>query len=475
MKRLFIKGILLSGMFGITCGFAQTKTLTLQQCVELAVNNNAQVNQAVYQLETASINVKQAKGNLLPDLFGNLGHGINQGRNIDPFTNSYINQQVNFANGGINSSATLFNGGLLQNTLQQNKLLNQAAISDVQQSKETITLNVILAYLQILTNTDLLEQAGNQLLITGKQVDRLDILNKAGTIVPALLYDLKGQYANDELAVVNAQNSLNQSRLTLAQLMNVPYAQVVNIEPVNISDLAATNTTDAAAIIQSALQQLPVIKGVALRRQAAEKGIRVAKGNYYPVVSFISGLNTNFSNAARTEMLLNMVDEPNGDFVNINGGKVPVITRRRITSQQSIGYFNQFKNNYGTSFFLNISIPILNGFRAKNRVAQARADVRYAAFVEQTTRTQLSQSVEQANFNINAAIERYNTLVKQVEAFSESFRIAEVRFGAGAITQVDYLITKNNADRAKTNLIIAKYDYAFRSKILDYYQGKLVL
>ena len=475
MKRLLIKGILLSGMFGITCGFAQTKTLTLQQCVELAVNNNAQVNQAVYQLETASINVKQAKGNLLPDLFGNLGHGINQGRNIDPFTNSYINQQVNFANGGINSSATLFNGGLLQNTLQQNKILNQAAISDVQQSKENITLNVILAYLQILTNTDLLEQASNQLLVTGKQVDRLDVLNKAGTIVPAQLYDLKGQYANDELAVVNTQNALNQSRLTLAQLMNVPYAQVVNIEPVNINDLAATNTTDAAAIIQTALQQLPVIKGVTLRRQAAEKGIRVAKGNYYPVVSFSSGLNTNFSNAARTETLLNMVDEPNGDFVSINGGKVPVITRRRITSQQSIGYFNQFKNNYGTSFFLNISIPILNGFRAKNRVAQARADVKYAAFVEQTTKTQLSQSVEQANFNLNAATDRYNTLVKQVAAFSESFRIAEVRFGAGAITQVDYLIAKNNADRSETNLIIAKYDYVFRSKILDYYQGKLVL
>ncbi len=473
MKRLLITGLLLAAMVGMSSGYAQT--LTLQQCVETAVKNNLQVNQAIYQSQTASINLKQAKDNLLPDLFGNLGHGINQGRNIDPFTNSYINQQVNYANAGINSSITVFNGGMLQNSIQQNRLLNQAATADVQQSKETITLNVILAYLQIINNTDLLEQANNQLIVTGKQVDRLDILNKAGAIVPALLYDLKGQYANDQLAVVNAQNSLNQSRLTLAQLMNIPYARVLSVEPVALNELSTTNITDAAEVIQTALQQLPIIKGVALRRQAAEKGIRVAKGNYFPLISFSTGLNTNFSNAARTETLVNMVDAPSGDFVNINGGKVPVITQRRITTQQSIGYFNQFKNNYGTSIFLNISIPLLNGFRAKNRVAQARADEKYAAFVEQTTRTQVSQTVEQASFNLNAATDRYNTLVKQVADFSESFRIAEVRFQAGAITQVDYLIAKNNTDRAKTNLIIAKYDFVFRSKILDYYQGKLVL
>ena len=473
MKRLFITGLLLATMLGMYSGYAQT--LNLQQCVDLAIKNNPQVNQAIYQSQTAAINSKQAKGNILPDLFGNLGHGINQGRNIDPFTNSYINQQVNFANAGINSSITVFNGGNLQNSIQQNRLLDQAATADVQQSKETITLNVLLAYLQILNNTDVLEQANNQLIVTGKQVDRLDILNKAGSIVPALLYDLKGQYANDQLAVVNAQNSLNQSRLALAQLMNVPYTQVVSVQPVELNELPVTNNIEATAVIQKALQQLPVIKGVALRRQAAEKGIRVAKGNYYPLISFSTGLNTNYSNAARTETLVNMVDAPSGDFVNINGGKVPVITQRRITTQQSIGYFNQFKNNYGTSIFLNISIPLLNGFRAKNRVAQARADEKYAAFVEQTTKTQVSQTVEQASFNLNAATERYNTLVKQVADFSESFRIAEVRFQAGAITQVDYLVSKNNADRAKTNFIIAKYDYVFRSKILDYYQGKLVL
>ena len=201
----------------------------------------------------------------------------------------------------------------------------------------------------------------------------------------------------------------------------------------------------------------------------------MARGNYFPVVSFSTGLNTNYSNQANTETLVNMVDEPTGDFVNINGGKVPVITQRRITAQQSIGYFNQFKNNYGTSFFVNINVPILNGFRGRNRVALARIEAKNAVFFEQTTKTQLGQAVEQAYFNFNNAVERFKTLEIQVADFAESFRTAEVRFNAGAITQVDYLVAKNNVDRSRINLIIARYDYAFRVKILDYYQGKLQL
>ena len=465
-------------LLGSLHAFSQNNTankLTLKQCVEMAVKNNLQVKQAEFQLEAAGVNLKQAKNNVLPDLFGNLGHGINSGRSIDPFSNSYLNQQVTYANAGINTSIVLFNGGVLHNSIGQNKLVTEANKMEVQQTKESITLSVILAYLQILNKQDLLAQANNQATVTHKQVDRLETLNKAGAIIPALYYDLKGQLANDELAIVDNRNELNSARLTLAQLMNVSYDSSLTVEPLSAEDLSPNYVADPSAIFETAAQQLSIIKGVTLRRQAAEKSIKIARGGFYPTVSFSSGLNTNYSNAARTETLVSIVDQPSGDFVNINGSKVPVITQRRITNQQSIDYFNQFNNNYSTSFFLNITIPILNGFKAKNRVSLAKIDVKNAAFVEQTTKTQLSQSIEQATFNMNAAIERYNTLTRQVADFAESFRTAEVRFNAGAITQVDYLVAKNNEDRARTNLIIAKYDYAFRAKILDYYQGKLVL
>ena len=84
----------------------------------------------------------------------------------------------------------------------------------------------------------------------------------------------------------------------------------------------------------------------------------------------------------------------------------------------------------------------------------------------------MQQSIERAYVNLTSTSDKYKILLDQVNAFAESFRAAEIRFNAGAITSVDYLIAKNNLDRTNINLIIAKYDFVLRTKILDYYQGK---
>jgi outer membrane protein len=192
-------------------------------------------------------------------------------------------------------------------------------------------------------------------------------------------------------------------------------------------------------------------------------------------VGLSGSFNTNYSNAAMKEQFVNSQEVPSGDYVNLGGSKVPVMTTRTNYTSQKISYGDQFNNNYNTSVFLSVQVPILNRFRAKNRVALAKIDLKNAEVVAETVKTQLNQSIEQAYFNMTAAGEKYQTLQRQVADFSESFRTAEVRFNAGAITQVDYLIAKNNVDRANANLISTKYDYIFRLKILDYYKGNLSL
>ena len=92
--------------------------------------------------------------------------------------------------------------------------------------------------------------------------------------------------------------------------------------------------------------------------------------------------------------------------------------------------------------------------------------------VEQNTKNQLQQSIERAYVNLTNTSDKYKILLDQVNSFTESFRAAEIRFNAGAITSVDYLIAKNNLDKTNINLIISKYDFLLRAKILDYYQGK---
>src|SRR4051812_39785294 len=154
--------------------------LTLRQAVDAAINNNLLVQQTDLQMQAAQVNVKQAKANLLPDLFANANQGINEGRSIDPFTNSYVNQRIGFGNYSLSSSVTLFNGFQLLNLIKQNALTYEANKMDLQQQKDNVMLNVILAYLQILNNEELVQQAKNQAEVTRQQVDRLNVMNESG-------------------------------------------------------------------------------------------------------------------------------------------------------------------------------------------------------------------------------------------------------------------------------------------------------
>jgi outer membrane protein len=346
---------------------------------------------------------------------------------------------------------------------------------DVQQTKDNITLNVILAYLQILNNQDQIVQSRAQADVTRKQVERLNVMNEAGAIIPAQLYDLRGQLANDELAIINNENALNTARLTLSQLMNVPFNRSLEVQPLNAAEFSLLYDGDPATIYGLSEKNLSLVKAADLRRQSAEKGVDVARGGFYPTVSLSGGLSTNFSSAAQTQIPLNTVEVASGDFVTIGANKVPVMTQKTNFSSERIGYFNQFTNNYNTSVYLNVRVPIFNAYRARNRVTLAKIEQRTAEVAAQNIRTQLGQDIEQAHFSMTNALKRYKTLERQINDFEESFRTAEVRFNAGALTQIDYLIAKNNVDRAKNSLIIARYDYLFRTKILDYYQGRLVV
>jgi outer membrane protein len=121
---------------------------------------------------------------------------------------------------------------------------------------------------------------------------------------------------------------------------------------------------------------------------------------------------------------------------------------------------------------LNLRIPIFNSLQARSRVSLAKIDLKNNELVAQTTRIQLRQSIDQAYINMTSASDRYKTLLEQVNAYTESFRAAEIRFNAGVGNSIDYLTAKNNLDRSNINLINAKFDFVLRVKVLDYYEGK---
>ncbi|MBS7563358.1 TolC family protein [Mucilaginibacter sp. Bleaf8] len=456
--------------------FAQTDSVySLQQCIDIAVRNNLDVKKSEFEMERSRIYWQQQRANLLPTLNGTVNHGLSNGRGLDPFTNTYLNQSITSADYSANASLVLFNGLSIQNSIKRTALAYQAGQMDFQQAKNDITLNVITTYLQAISNSDLMIQAKNQAEVSRQQLQRLEVLNKNGAVKPSDYYDVKGQYATDQINVISARNSLEASKLNLLQIMNVPYSRSITLQRLTASEVPGKYTATPNQVFDIALQDLPYVKAASLRRQSAERQVKAAKGSLLPILALSGGIATRYSSAAQRSTLIDSAEVNTGSYIKTPSGNQAVYATDRIYRNEKIGYMSQFKNNYNTQVNLGLQIPILNAFQSRNRVALAKIDLQEAKYVEESTRIKLRQDVEQAYLNMTTAYERYQISTEQVAAFQESFRTAEIRFNSGVLNSVDYIVAKNNLDRANNNLINARYDYYIRTKILDYYQGRLSL
>jgi len=475
MKRYSPRIFILFLIFSFT-GYGQdsTRFLTIKQCVDLAISNNLLIQQSQLQMEQNGVVFKQSKDNLLPQISGSLLEQANYGRSISNVNNGYVDIQNGSGNYSLNANLILFNGLSLQNAIKANALYFNASKMDLQQQKDNITLSVILAYLTVLSNQETLDIARRQASVDSSQVARLEIQNAEGAIPPATLYDLKGQYASDLVNVVNSVNALETSKINLFGVLNVPYQKDANYAMVSMSADVNDLSTPSDSIYQTALQTIPNIKAMDLRVQSYQKNIAAARGKLYPTLVLFGNLNSNFSSIATTtipnsgtpQTTTSYVTTPTGDyFVNEIGNY----------QAQKTSFGDQVKNNRFQTFGLQLNIPILNYFSARNNVKTAKLNYENAKVLSNASRNQLQQLVEQAWQNLRSAYGQYKGYLDQVHAYGESFRTAEIRFNAGAITSVDYVIAKNNVDRANTNLSAAKYNYIFRTKILEYYQGRLSL
>jgi outer membrane protein len=243
------------------------------------------------------------------------------------------------------------------------------------------------------------------------------------------------------------------------------------LEKINPESFAVKYDIPSQQIYQTALQNFSLVKAVDLRKQSAEKGVLVAKGGLFPTLSFNGSASTNYSTVASRDIFINTTDFTSTDYVTVNNTQYPLVYKVDNYNTEKINYGSQLSNNLFTSFSLNLRIPIFNSLQQRNRIKLAKISLKNNELVASTTKTELQQSIEQAYINMGSAADRYKTLLEQVAAFTESFRAADIRFNSGVGNSIDYLTAKNNLDRAALNLVMAKYDFVLRTKVLDYYQG----
>lgn len=450
----------------------QKKSYTLEECIEVALENNLNLKSTKFSEQSAKINYQQSRANILPSVNGNYNIGVNNGRSIDPFTNDFINQRLVFSNANLSLDATIFNGFRLLNSVKQQRLNAKAASMEVEQEKQNLVLSVTLAYLQVLNSRDVLVLNQQRLIATNDQIKIQKDLYDQGRENPADYTDLLGQKALDETNILTSEITLNNAKLELARLLNINGGIDVNAENILLSLDKYQLTSDQ--VFQDALQSLATFKARELRVEAAKKGMSVAKAQYIPEVSLFGQLNTNYSSAAETFTETGSSIVETGDFVTINNQDIPVLTEQRSFSSQQIEYLDQFDNNLNSVVGFSVRVPLFNGFRAKNNVALEKVRVEESLVELERTQVEIRNAIKQVHFDMEAAFSRYQSLAKQVEAFEKSFDVNKTRFNNGVSNFLSYITSKNNLENAKVNLSNAKYAYLLRVKVLEYYRGQVL-
>jgi outer membrane protein len=448
---------------------------SLHDAINYAVKHNLQVRQRQVNAQTSQINANQSKFDLLPAVNGSASHVYNYGSSVDPLTSEFRTQEIRSNNLSVSANVPIFQGFQLQNRIKQNRLNLEADQMDVESSQNDVTLQVLTSYLNILFADELLKTAELQRNSTLQQLDRTRILFKAGSVAETNVLELQAQLATDDLAMINAQNQREISRLGLMQQLNlqnpdrfeilIPEIPEPDAEPV------AINTRQ---VYDVAVQTLPQVRSAELRVRSAEKGFDFAKGAYYPRLSFNTGIFTGYSSARlspTTTTIEGEFDRQTIGFLDPNGNN-PLTVWFPKSTRGEYSFNEQINDNLGKSVGFSLGVPIFNGLQVRNNVQRAKLAQHAAQLNADIAKNQIRQTIEQASTDAIAAQRRYVAAKQQVASLEQSFRNAELRLNSGVINSVEFNVIANNFRRAQSDLIQAKYDYTFKLKVLDFYQGK---
>lgn len=445
------------------------KAWSLQDCIDHAFKNNIQIKQFMLGVENAEIGLLQSKMNMLPNLNGYVSHGWNWGQAIDRFTNQFATERVQSNNFYGSSNLTVFNGFQKVNTVRQSQLDLMAGKLDADTFMDDVALNIATAYLQILFAQEMLEIANNQIDITRQQAQRMEKLVNAGTLARGDLLMIEAQLAAEELQVVEARNNLDMTYLVLAQMLDLPSAegfQIIRPEIELYETQSMTMTPDQ--IYASAVVQRPKIKSAELKVESAVKGLAVARGSQSPSVSMVASWGTGFSGAQKIGKNPYFEEIPIGYDSQMN----PVYSLVQRYESVDIKPFNdQFSDNNNRTIDFRMNIPIFNGWYTRSNISRARIAIENARYEHETAKLQLNKTIQQAWADASASLKRYAASGKKVEATEESFKYAEQRFNVGMLTSLDYNNAKNELQRSQSEMLQAKYDYVFKTKVLDFYMG----
>ena len=440
-----LKLILSIAFLSAKVSFSQ-KQWTLKECVDRALEKNISIQQNKLNLELAKKEVEISKGNFLPNLNANTGSNVNFGTGFSPVTNSRVATSFFGCSLNMSSGITVFNGFRNTNTYKQAQLGVESSLYDLKKIENDVALFVVNGYLNVLFAKENLIVAKVQYEISKNQIEAAESRFKSGVIPKGELLNVESTAATNLQTLVAQENALDLALLNLSQLLQVT-AEGFDVSPVDVGTPTAnlfykTSTT----VYEKSLERLPEIARAKLAIENADLNIAISKSAFLPSISAQVGLSTNYG-------------------FNLN---LP-------TGFNNTPFADQLVDNFGYGFGFNMNVPIFNRFQTKNRVAQSLINKEIFETRLESEKLNLQQTIEQAFLDVKTALKTYEAAKISLESQQEAFKNAQERYNFGAMTLFDFDQVRTRIVNAEATLIRSKYDYVFKTKVLQFYSGDLTI
>jgi outer membrane protein len=438
MKKLIITCSILF----TTLSFAQDKKWSLEECVDYALENNISVQQAQNTLLINEQDVKAAKGNFLPSLGAGANHNLSIG-NAQIYAGAFVDRTDHRTNLNIRANQTIFNGFRNLNLKKQSILNLETNEYDLARIKDDISLNVVNAYLNVLFNKENIATAQAQYDFSEKQLNQVQELVDAGVQPKANVYDAEATLASDKQAITTAQNNYDLALLSLSQLLQLPYKGF----DVAIMDVDMPSSTllynNVAPILNYAYENRSEIKLSEKNIENARIATEISKSGFYPSLtgSYSYGSSTFYSSSTDDEA----------------------------------SFIDQIDDQKAHQFALSLDIPIFSRFANKTAVAKSKIQEENAQLNYEQQKLNLESDIQRAFADAKAAFNSYEAANESLEAQMLAFNNSKERYDIGAMSTYDLEQARVRLINAKNSLTNAKYDFVFKTKVLDFYAGKSLI
>lgn len=457
---------------------AQDNNWSLQRAVDYAVENNLTVGQLRAQKQLTDIQLQQNRLARMPNISASGNVGFQLGRTIDPTSNEFIQQNILFNGLQAQASITLYNGGSIRNGIRQAELDAQAAQLQVSATSNDIGLQVATSYLNVLLVREQLNNARAQLSLVDGQIEQTDLLIEGGAIAPAQRLDLVAQQASAQRSVVELENQLEISLLSLQQILQLDYSPDFNIivPDLQINQVDLSRNYSFEEVYTAAQQTQPDLRIAEINQQSAAVGIKVARAGFAPNISLFGSLSTNYSDVAKdfsNPDLTNAVLVPEQAVpVQIDGSDAMLTTFdiAGVTFPDK-SYVDQLNENFGQSIGISFNVPIYSQGRNRLNVQRAEVTQLQSDIQLEQTRVDLQNEVQSAIANLRSSQAVYQAAQISLEAAEAAYAQGQRRYDLGAATTLDLLTATNRLEQARIESTRSKYQLIFNQQVIRFYLG----